>query len=145
MVFYTPFLLNIVVPLAYYFVVNENIYPSSDIYSIVASRMVCLYISLTQLSASHSLRTALAAVQTLQQPQKENPTKTMQTVISDRDQEMVQALQSTLRVLQNERARAAEVAARLAQAPGKKSERESTGSPVELKSPKARRRKSRPG
>jgi MED6 mediator sub complex component len=35
-----PARLMIVVPLAYYFVVNENIYPSSDIYSIVASRMV---------------------------------------------------------------------------------------------------------
>ena len=33
---------NVVVPLAYYFVVNENIYKSSDIYSIIASRMVLL-------------------------------------------------------------------------------------------------------
>jgi len=32
--------LTIVIPLTYYFVVNENIYQSSDIYSIIASRMV---------------------------------------------------------------------------------------------------------
>jgi hypothetical protein len=88
----------------------------------------------------------LAAVQTLHQQQKENPTKSAQPVgIADRDQEMIVALQSTLRVLQSERQKQAAEAARIAQAgQGKKSEREST-SPVEMKSPKARRRKSRVG
>jgi mediator of RNA polymerase II transcription subunit 6 len=33
-------LITVVIPLTYYFVVNENIYQSSDIYSIIASRMV---------------------------------------------------------------------------------------------------------
>lgn len=35
-------MITVVIPLTYYFVVNENIYQSSDIYSIIASRMVLL-------------------------------------------------------------------------------------------------------
>jgi hypothetical protein len=58
---------------------------------------------------------------------------------------MIQALQSTLRILQSESTRQAAEAARIAQAAqGKKSETEST-SPIEIKSPKARRRKSKAG
>jgi len=59
---------------------------------------------------------------------------------------MIQALQSTLRVLQGERNRQSAEQTRLTQVSqqGKKSEREST-SPVEMKSPKARRRKSKVG
>lgn len=56
----------------------------------------------------------------------------------------MQALASTIRVIQSERTRQAETA-RLAQVgQGKKGDREST-SPVEIKSPKARRRKSKAG
>jgi hypothetical protein len=63
----------------------------------------------------------------------------------DRDQEMVQALQSTLRVLHAERTRhAAESAKTAPTGQAKKTEREST-SPIEMKSPKARRRKSKVG
>lgn len=57
---------------------------------------------------------------------------------------MVQALQSTMRVLQNERTKQAEAARVVQTGQGKKSERESA-SPVEIKSPKARRRKSKAG
>jgi len=57
---------------------------------------------------------------------------------------MVQALQSTIRVLQTERTKQAEAARVVQTGQGKKSEREST-SPVEIKSPKARRRKSKAG
>jgi hypothetical protein len=58
---------------------------------------------------------------------------------------MIHALQATLRLLHNERTRQAADAARLAQAgQTKKSDRESA-SPVEIKSPKARRRKSKAG
>ena len=57
---------------------------------------------------------------------------------------MVQALQSTIRVLQNERTKQAEAARVVQTGQGKKSERESA-SPVEIKSPKARRRKSKAG
>ena len=58
---------------------------------------------------------------------------------------MVQALQSTMRVLQGERTRQTAEATRVAQpGQGKKAEREST-SPVEIKSPKTRRRKSKAG
>jgi len=55
-------------------------------------------------------------------------------------------LQSTLRVLQGERNRQSAEQTRLTQVSqqGKKSERESA-SPVEMKSPKARRRKSKVG
>jgi len=57
---------------------------------------------------------------------------------------MMQALTSTIRIIQSERTRQAETA-RLAQAgQGKKGDRESA-SPVELKSPKVRRRKSKAG
>jgi len=56
----------------------------------------------------------------------------------------MQALTSTIRIIQSERTRQAETA-RLAQAgQGKKGDRESA-SPVELKSPKVRRRKSKAG
>ena len=58
---------------------------------------------------------------------------------------MIQALGSTLRVLQSERNRHVIETARLTQVgQGKKTDREST-SPVEMKSPKVRRRKSRVG
>jgi hypothetical protein len=58
---------------------------------------------------------------------------------------MLQALQSTLRLIQGEKTRQATEASRAAQAgQGKKNERDST-SPVEMKSPKARRRKSKAG
>jgi hypothetical protein len=57
---------------------------------------------------------------------------------------MLQAFASTIRIIQSERTRQAETA-RLAQVgQGKKGERESA-SPVEIKSPKARRRKSKVG
>jgi hypothetical protein len=57
---------------------------------------------------------------------------------------MMQALASTIRVIQSEKTRQAETA-RLAQVgQGKKGDRESA-SPVEIKSPKARRRKSKVG
>jgi hypothetical protein len=60
---------------------------------------------------------------------------------------MIQALQSTLRVIQTERTRTAQEASRVGQAGvttagGKKSERDSA-SPTEMRSPKARRRKSK--
>jgi hypothetical protein len=65
-------------------------------------------------------------------------------LLPDREGEMLQALQSTLRLIQGEKTRATE-ASRAAQAgQGKKNERDST-SPVEMKSPKARRRKSKAG
>lgn len=48
------FLLIVVVPLAYYYVVNENIYPSSDIYSIFASRLVLRLPNLTPSLAPES-------------------------------------------------------------------------------------------
>jgi hypothetical protein len=144
-----------VIPLAYYFIVNENIYQSSDIYSIIASRMVslpphppALQQTLTvQLSASHSLRSALQAVQTLHQQQKDTPLKPSQNIlVKERETEMIQALQSTLRVLQNERTRQTTEQTRVVppSQQGKRSERESA-SPVEIKSPKARRRKSKAG
>lgn len=98
------------------------------------------------------MRSAISAVQTLKQQQKEAPTnKSIQNTntnntLLDREQEMTQALISTIRVLQSERQRQAAETARLAQAGGvgKKSDRESA-SPVEIKSPKARRRKSKAG
>jgi hypothetical protein len=65
------------------------------------------------------------------------------SIPQDREGEMIQALQSTLRVLQAEKAKQATEAARVAQlGQGKKSDRESL-SPVEIKSPKTRRRKSK--
>lgn len=57
---------------------------------------------------------------------------------------MVQALQSTIRVIQGERTRQAEAARVVQTGQGKKNERESA-SPVEIKSPKARRRRSKAG
>ena len=99
-----------------------------------------------ELSASHALRSTLSAVKVLYQQQKENPNvQSQSTTLSDRETEMIQAFQSTLRVLQGERTRQAAEAARLAQVgQGKKSDREST-SPVEIKSPKNRRRRSKAG
>ncbi len=70
---------------------------------------------------------------------------TQKTNLQDREEEMVQALQSTMRVLQGERTRQASEATRVTQpGQGKKVERESA-SPVEIKSPKTRRRKSKVG
>jgi len=82
----------------------------------------------------------------LHEQQQENPTKTGQPVVlQDRQGDMIQSLQSTLRVLQAERSRAAADAAKASQAAqGKKGDRESA-SPVEVKSPKTRRRKSKAG
>jgi hypothetical protein len=66
-------------------------------------------------------------------------------LLPDREGEMLQALQSTLRLIQGERTRQATEASRAAQAgQGKKNERDTT-SPVEMKSPKTRRRKSKAG
>ena len=98
------------------------------------------------MSASHALRTALTAVQTLHQQQKEAPIQVAQTnILPDREGEMIQALQSTLRVIQGEKSRQAAEVARVAQAgQSRKSDREST-SPVDIKSPKTRRRKSKAG
>jgi len=60
---------------------------------------------------------------------------------------MIQALQSTLRVIQAERTRSVQEATRAGQVGGnvpggKKSDRDSA-SPTEMRSPKARRRKSK--
>ena len=98
-----------------------------------------------QLSASHALRSEISAVQTLQQQQKEITIKPAQKgVLPDREDEMLQALHSTIGVLQNERQRQVD-AVRLTQTgQGKKNERESS-SPLEIKSPKARRRRSKAG
>jgi len=155
-----------VLPLAYYFVVNENIYPSSDIYSIFASRLVlsplpsskiCFppsYLSNSpvasfvdpnalKLSASHSLRKALSTVQSLHAQQKAAPPKSAQTnALQEREGEMIQALQSTLKVLHAERTRVAEATKPQSVQGGRKSERDSA-SPTEIRSPKARRRKSK--
>lgn len=57
---------------------------------------------------------------------------------------MIQALHSTIRVLQGERTRPAEATRVVQTGQGKKIERESA-SPVEIKSPKVRRRKSKAG
>jgi len=85
-------------------------------------------------------------VQKLQQQQKETPAKPEQSIVqSEREDEMIKALRSTLQLLHSEKARQAADAARAAQTgQGKKIERESA-SPVEIKSPKARRRKSKQG
>lgn len=98
-----------------------------------------------QLSASHSLRKALSTVQTLHAQQKETPlSKSAQTnALQEREGEMIQALQSTLRVLQAERTRVVVEASKPQSVQGgKKSERDSA-SPTEMRSPKARRRKSK--
>ena len=59
--------------------------------------------------------------------------------MTDKEGEMVQALQSTLRILQAERSRQTAQAAQATQA--QKRDRESS-SPTEMKSPRARRRRS---
>lgn len=81
-------------------------------------------------------------MQTLQQQQKEAPLKPTQGgQVRDGEGEMIQALQSTLRVLQAERTRQSTELSRQPQSAQGKKDREST-SPTEMKSPKARRRRS---
>lgn len=82
----------------------------------------------------------------MQQQQKEEPPKPApNATLTEREIEMNQALQSTLRTIHAERTMQAAEAVRQTQTgQGKKSEREST-SPVEVKSPKTRRRRSKAG
>ena len=98
-----------------------------------------------KLSAAHSMRSALKIVQKLveqQQQEKDAFVKPVQRGGQpDREGEMVQALQATLQLLHKERMLQADASRQNQAGQGKKSDREST-SPVEIKSPKARRRKS---
>jgi hypothetical protein len=77
----------------------------------------------------------------MQHEQKDAPSKPEQGPLAEKEGEMIQALQSTLRIIQAERSRQTAQLSQQAQAQQQRKERESA-SPVEMKSPKARRRRS---
>jgi GTPase involved in cell partitioning and DNA repair len=91
------------------------------------------------------MRSALRVAQSLVEQQRQEKETTAGPIqrggAPGREGEMIQALQTTLQILHNERLHQADTARQGQLGQGKKGDKEST-SPVEIKSPKTRRRKS---